>query len=442
MASFNCYACHKRGALGGVEADRNEFFRTTQMEMGDEGRLPPSLDGVGDKLTQEYLRHIFSAGGEDRPYMLTRMPRFGLPNLELLPTVFQAADLKPPGAEPALTGQMSRIKADARQLVGDQALGCIKCHDFGKHSSTGVRAINMNKMTTRLRRDWFERYLVNPQAFRPGTRMPAGWPEGKTFFRNVLDGDTQKQIAAIWVYLADGDHAAPPHGLGGGKMELVVDKEPVIYRNFIDGAGPRAIAVGYPEKAHLAFDAEEMRLALLWHGAFIDASRHWTGRGEGFQPPLGDHVLPLAKAAPLAVLATPDAAWPTAPAKEQGYQFMGYKLDAQQRPTFLYRFGELNVEDTPTPVPPSGAQKDAGFHRTLKLIGAQPKQPLWFFACRAGKIEPLADGWYLIDGEWKLRVSGGGVAAPVIRPAGSGMELLAPVFFLDNYALITEDFEW
>ncbi|MFN3484700.1 MAG: hypothetical protein ACK44W_04365, partial [Planctomycetota bacterium] len=57
--------------------------------------------------------------------------------------------------------------------------------------------------------------------------------------------------------------------------------EAIIYRNFIQGAGPRAIAVGYPEHAHLAFDANHMRLALLWRGDFIDASKHWVDRGPG-----------------------------------------------------------------------------------------------------------------------------------------------------------------
>ena len=75
----------------------------------------------------------------------------------------------------------------------------------------------------------------------------------------------------------------------------------IIYRNFIDGAGTRGIAVGYPEKANLAFDANEMRLALIWQGAFLDAARHWAGRGEGFEGPAGDNILQLHGGAPFAV---------------------------------------------------------------------------------------------------------------------------------------------
>ena len=58
-------------------------------------------------------------------------------------------------------------------------------------------------------------------------------------------------------------------------------------------AGTRAIGVGYAEKLNLAFDAESCRLAMLWHGGFIDAARHWSARGAGFEKPLGDKVLHL-----------------------------------------------------------------------------------------------------------------------------------------------------
>ena len=88
----NCYACHLRDGRGGVEEARQEFFKTTQQEMGDEGRIPPSLDGVGAKLRADYMKRYFDVGVKDRPYMLTRMPRFGAANLEPLIAAFAALD--------------------------------------------------------------------------------------------------------------------------------------------------------------------------------------------------------------------------------------------------------------------------------------------------------------------------------------------------------------
>src|SRR5439155_10569461 len=69
LTAFNCYACHDRDKKGGVEEDLNKFFETSEREMGDEARIPPSLNGIGAKLNAAYLRHILANGSHDRPYM-------------------------------------------------------------------------------------------------------------------------------------------------------------------------------------------------------------------------------------------------------------------------------------------------------------------------------------------------------------------------------------
>lgn len=437
MTAFHCYACHQRDGIGGVEESRNAFFQTMQKEMGDEGRLPPPLDGVGSKLTAEYLRRLFDQGVKDRPYMLTRMPRFGQTNVgHLIPTLDALDSLAAVGPvefhEP-----MRKVKSDGRFLVGGEALGCIKCHTFKGIQAEGVQAIDMTVMTARLRRDWFHRYLVDPQAFRPGTRMPGGWPMGKSLLPQVLGGDTRAQIEAVWMFLSEGRNASEPYGLGRNPIPLVAAGEPVIYRNFIRGAGPRAIGVGYPEKVNLAFDANTMRIALIWQGAFIDASRHWTGRGEGFQGPLGDNVLSLASGPSLATLATGSAPWPDQPPRETGYAFRGYRLDAKGRPTFLYDFGLVHVADTPEPV---ASKPSAGLCRTLTLTATAPRPDLWFRAAVADTIERLDGSWYGIDGEWKLRIES--ADEPVIRKSGGKTELLVPVVFPAHEARIVEEFAW
>ena len=139
------------------------------------------------------------------------------------------------------------------------------------------------------------------------------------------------------------------------------DKEAIIYRNFIEGAGPRAIGVGYPEKANLAFDANDLRLALIWQGAFIDAARHWTDRGDGFQPPLGDNVLHLPAGVAFAVLAKADAAVADAIGRRSsGYKFRGYRLTPDERPTFLYACARRRRSRTsPTPWPASRTRRSA-----------------------------------------------------------------------------------
>jgi hypothetical protein len=101
--------------------------------------------------------------------------------------------------------------------------------------------------------------------------MPASFPDGASVLKTIYDGNAEHQIAALWKYLAQGDKASIPEGLLRDQMVLEPKDRPIIYRNFIEGAGPRAIAVGFPDTVHVAWDADQMRLALVWRGAFIDA---------------------------------------------------------------------------------------------------------------------------------------------------------------------------
>ena len=440
LTTLNCYACHVRDKIGGVEEPRNSWFVSTIPEMGDEGRIPPALDFVGDKITQDYLKHVFNNGAKDRPYMLTRMPKFGQANVGNLVSAFAELDQAPPTELPTFEEPLYRVKADGRHMVGSKAFSCIKCHTFGKYQATGIQSIDLTTMTRRLRPEWFQRYLYDPPAYRPGTRMPSPWPKGKpSFLRDILGGDSNKQIHAVWLYLADGPKARLPEGLTQQTIELVAEDEPVLYRNFIEGAGARAIGVGYPERANLAFDADGLRLAMIWHGAFIDASRHWSGRGQGFQGPLGDHVLPPPPGVPFAKLDSSAAAWPGASAAEQGYRFRGYRLDDKRRPIFLYSWDDVAVSDGFEPLP---GEPDPMLRRTLTLTTTKPVEDAWFRAAMAGKIEPQSDGWYLIDGAWRMRIESSSKQTPTVRQQGGQAELLVPVSFADGKATIVQQFAW
>ncbi|RME91526.1 MAG: hypothetical protein D6766_11790, partial [Verrucomicrobia bacterium] len=61
----------------------------------------------------------------------------------------------------------------------------------------------------RLQWPWFRRYLEDPVKFRPGTRMPSFWPEGRPVLPEVLDGDPTRQIGAIWHALLEARSAEP-----------------------------------------------------------------------------------------------------------------------------------------------------------------------------------------------------------------------------------------
>jgi mono/diheme cytochrome c family protein len=440
MTRFNCCACHEREKLGGVEEARNLLFQSDEPEMGDEGRIPPHLTGVGAKLTHTWLRTVFDQGAKDRPYMFTRMPKFGTQNVGDLVAALHDADAAYVKAAPdlnAIGDDEKRVKAGGRRLVGSQGFSCIKCHTFADKRSSGVQALSLTTMTQRLRPEWFYHYLMSPLAYRPGTRMPTPFPDGQTTLPTVLGGSVDQQIAGMWRYLADGDKALQPVGLVTGKIELIAFDEAVLYRNFIEGAGPRAIGVGYPEKLNLAFDANELRLAMLWHGGFIDAARHWTARGSGFEGPLGDNILRLPPGPPLAVLPDSAAAWPSQPAKELDYQFRGYRLGPKRFPTFLYSWNGLNIEDFPRPV---GEQDVYVMQRTLTVTGEQPVLDVWLRAARASAIEEQSLGMFRIDGRWTLTVQATG--KPRLRRSEGQWEILVPLVSTGRPAEIGLEYDW
>lgn len=424
LARFNCYACHSRDNVGGPEFDRNPLFQTNEPEMGDEGRIPPPLDGVGDKLNDGWLNHLLAHGANDRPYMLTRMPNFGARNVGHLAQLIIQHD-RIDAAELAEFDQpVHRVKAIGRQLVGDQGLACIKCHTFGAHRATGIQAISLTGMSRRIRADWFLRYLFEPARFRPGTRMPTGFPNGQAVVRDQLEGDPQQQISAIWTYLTDGDKAGIPEGLIAKMIELKPVDEPIIYRNFIEGTSPRGIAVGYPELAHLAWDANELCLRLIWHDRFIDASKHWVGRGPGKQVPLGDHQLTVEPTLPLAVLESLEHPWPIESVrKREGFQFHGYQLNDSGQPSFRYSTPFAAIHDFPRPVAVS--ERDAYFERTLTISEIDSSNgPVYFRAAVGRTIEPVEAG-YRVNDSMTIQVEA--EAEPIVREINGQQELLVPV---------------
>lgn len=432
LARLNCYACHTRDGKGGASDARLAYFRTAgALDMGDEGRIPPHLTRVGGKLRREWIEEVLLNHGRARPYMATRMPQFGRENVGALPSVFEKADVQPNERQPPEVTQ--RDAKYGRKLTGVGGLSCIACHMVGGHKSLGIPAIDLASMNRRLRYDWFGRYVIDPPSLRPGTRMPSFWPNGEAVNKDILAGNTTAQINAIWSYLASKPETDLPDGLIQGRMELQATTEPIIYRNFIEGAGSRAIGVGYPEKVNLAFDANNIRLAMIWQGAFIDAARHRSGRGEGYEPPLGNNILKMPPGPEIALLQDNAAAWPSSAGKEGGFKMGGYSLDEKGRPTFFYTFKDIRVEEAFEPV---RGEVDAYFKRTLNFSGS-PEGQLWFRAA-VGKIQVKNSGFALSDNVI-LNFPG---AKPVLRGTADERELLVPVQFSGGKATLVEEIIW
>lgn len=206
-----------------------------------------------------------------------------------------------------------------------------------------------------------------------------------------------------------------PNWKGGAKKQkefdpipLVVKDEPVIYRNFIQGAGNRAIGVGYPGGVNIAWSAESMNLAVLWRGAFIDASRHWNSRGGGHQPPLGYGVCrPTGEGTPaFHVTADPASPWPVwdKVKRYEGFQWKGYSLDAKRSPTFRYTWNEAEIIESFT-ASGDGNKADGSpaLVRTVQITGKVPENAWYRLA--TGKVTAQGESFFVEEGGTKLRVT-------------------------------------
>lgn len=333
---LNCRSCHARDGEGGPSVEQKAFFRmSTEAELGDEGRLPPNLTSVGFKLTSAWMRKVFLNGGAARPYMATRMPQFAPEFVGSMPGRLAASDgvwAEKDREEPKASDEVTQA---GRQLVGDKGLNCISCHVFGRYPPAGTPGPNITDFAERIRYDWWNVYVRDPARWKPGTRMPQFYATGKGQVADVLGGDPQQQIDALWSYLSLSMFAPPPTGLQtkGGDMLKVGDK-PIVFRVFLADAGSRGIAVGYPQGTHFAFDAGAVRLVSAWKGEFLDTSAAWKNRGGAIADGRGTTEW-KAPNGPGIVLGTPSS-WPTAGGHEAGYQFKGYSLDKAGVPTFEY----------------------------------------------------------------------------------------------------------
>lgn len=203
-------------------------------------------------------------------------------------------------------------------------------------------------------------------------------------------------------------------------IPLVVKDEPVVYRNFIQGAGNRGIAVGYPGGINLAWSAESMNLALIWRGAFIDASKHWNSRGGGHQPPMGyDVQRPTGEVTPaLFVADQPDAPWPKWDKSKrfEGFEWKGYLLDKRRHPVFRYTWRGTSIEDTFTA---SGdGNKPGGNAKLIRMvrITGEPPDHAWFRIAEraksgAGEGEFLGPEGFRVFAKEAL-LAGGNVVIP------------------------------
>ncbi len=243
------------------------------------------------------------------------------------------------------------------------------------------------------------------------------------------------------IALTDSAAEAIERGESGLDRAPSVRQETMIYRGVFAQTSARSIAVGYPERLALMFDAVNATWSMAWRGDFVTGRHHWSGRGMGFREwPLGDQIAFLPAEPPFAVLAKPEAEWPgkcDIDRWPKDYQFLGYDLDKAQRPTFRYRVGTATITDTPEP------QADGRtLRRTLKITADQAIPGLTFRAIAGQDLAVINPLSYRLDKRLTITLTLPSGTTPVVRRFTGGQEVLVPVTFAGTAATIGQEYHW
>ncbi|MBZ5722549.1 MAG: c-type cytochrome [Acidobacteriia bacterium] len=181
VKKYNCMGCHQF-----IPGQRTVLMGMKHYQDIPE-QLPPKLLTEGARVDPEWLRKFLSNPSLSttdtnrngvRPYLAVRMPTFSFSDNELRKLVrfFEALSQQPIPYIPEEVPTLSAKESDmARSLFSSTAAPCLKCHATGdpQHDKIAT-APNFLLAKERLKPDWVERWIIDPQAVSPGTSMPSG----------------------------------------------------------------------------------------------------------------------------------------------------------------------------------------------------------------------------------------------------------------------------
>ena len=84
----------------------------------------------------------------------------------------------------------------------------MKCHkvgDFTPPGSVAALAPNLDRVYTRLRPDFVQRWIGNPKRLLPYTGMPVNFPPDKPIDQNLFPGSSENQLEGVVDFLMNYD---------------------------------------------------------------------------------------------------------------------------------------------------------------------------------------------------------------------------------------------
>ena len=437
----NCHACHERNQLGGIGRHRKPYFETVgHIDIGDEGRLPPALTGVGNRLTTSWITSVLTGKGSIRPFMTIRMPVYPAEVTKPLAAMFASADAgttKPPNAAKVFAQADTKILVVAGRQLMDT--GCVQCHAFRGEALPGTVGVDLAGVTLRTHPNWLHDFLKDPGLLKARTRMPTFFPNGHSQNRDVLNGDVELQISAMHAYLKDLDNQPLPDKIQHARdqnYELTPTDRPIVLRTFMPVTGLHAIAVGFPQHVNFGFDAEHISLTQAWRSRFLDAEGTWFIRFAPPAAPLGDTLINFPPGIAVALLEDKTEPWP-ADAASAGAKFSGYRLDKAGVPTFLYSVHGFEVTDRIEPDEADGLERTITIQANAESDNASQ---LWFRAHSGRSLTRQSPHTFIDDTTLAVTVTQS-VETGEVRAFRNSTEWIVPIM-IEHRKVIKVRYEW
>jgi len=289
LTQKNCTACHDRDGSRGLSGIVRDVVKTVPAWEGQAPTLvPPPLTAVGDRMLDGPL--ALSIKGEQKPRMTwlkARMPKFShskgeasaivahLIGHDRIPDNTPATPVYP--IHPDITTADTQTLLAGRELAGGKGFSCVACHQLKDYQppkvALGTRGSDLYQLGDRIRPTYFFRWMRSPLRILPGVEMPGYQRPHPT----LLDGQLDKQLAALWDALHDPNFTAPTNPAVVEQLwTLQQGDKPRVLRDVVTIPGekgqtesiPRAIAIGFGNGHSILFDADSATVRMWTLGDF------------------------------------------------------------------------------------------------------------------------------------------------------------------------------
>ena len=126
--------------------------------------------------------------------------------------------------------------------------------------------------------------------------------------------------------------------------------------------------------------------------------------------------------------------------RNTGGRFMGYRLDDDRRPIFMYQLKDIVIEEQPIPVIRPGG---ASLTRRFSLEAGQVSDDLYLLLAEGDEIIENTEGSWTIDGHLDIALRSSTPMTPIVRTSQGVQQLLLPVGIASNQTIsIDVELSW